>query len=184
MAIRIYAKAAEDDYDPGCSKFFGAPTLPSQWMSDFSDTTMFFCQIRLSDIADLDTHNRLPHHGYLYVFFDTEGGDYDLSPIVKYYDGDPDCIVDDFNESVPDYEHLTKDYPMEFSLCDDTQTCTRLFGEPDDYNYEDAPPKLLLQYDPLDTDIGFLSHIDGFLYLFFGEDESDFSSVTAMEEYS
>jgi hypothetical protein len=82
------------------------------------------------------------------------------------------------------FEHLTRDYLMEFSICDDRETCTRLFGEPDDYNYEDAPPKLLLQFDPLDTDIGFLSHLDGFIYLFFGEDIKDFSKIKIMEEYS
>ena len=184
MAIKITARAAEGVYDLGASKFLGNPTIPGEWLDDFSEDTMFFCQIRLSDIAHLDKENKLPKTGYLYVFFDTEGGEYDLAPIVRYYEGEPDCVVDAFNDCVADFEHLTRDYLMEFSLCDDRETCTRLFGEPDDYNYEDAPPKLLLQFDPLDTDIGFLSHLDGFIYLFFGDDMRDFSKITIMEEYS
>ena len=184
MAIKITARAAEGEYDLGASKFLGNPTIPGEWLDDFSEDTMFFCQIRLSDIAHLDKENKLPKTGYLYVFFDTEGGEYDLVPIVRYYEGEPDCVVDAFNDCVADFEHLTRDYLMEFSLCDDRETCTHLFGEPDDYNYEDAPPKLFLQFDPLDTDVGFLSHLDGFIYLFFGDDVRDFSKITIMEEYS
>ncbi|MBQ4066753.1 MAG: hypothetical protein IJD22_03810, partial [Clostridia bacterium] len=66
-AIAITVKEAPEGYDLGASKFFGTPTIPKEWAEDFDDDEMFFCQIRLSDIAELDTDNRLPHSGYLYV---------------------------------------------------------------------------------------------------------------------
>ena len=37
---------------------------------------------------------------------------------------------------------------------------------------------LLLQYDPLDFDVPFLSTLDGYAFVFFGDDEEDkFSGV-------
>ena len=60
-AIGIRVKKADDGYDLGASKFFGTPTVPEAWETDFSDTALFFCQLRLADIAALDTENRLPH---------------------------------------------------------------------------------------------------------------------------
>ena len=64
------------------------------------------------------------------------------------------------------------------------EICTRLFGVPSDWNYMDEPPKLLMQYDPLDNDMDFLDTLDGFVYLFFGENEKDLSAVTLREEYT
>ena len=73
MAIKITARAAEGEYDLGASKFLGNPTIPGEWLDDFSEDTMFFCQIRLSDIAHLDKENKLPktkcHCGYQTKFF-------------------------------------------------------------------------------------------------------------------
>ena len=67
---------------------------------------------------------------------------------------------------------------------DEDEICTKLFGNPSDWNYADVPPKLLLQYDPLDNEMDFLDTLDGFVYFFFGEDEKNFESITLMEEYT
>ena len=183
-AIGIKVKPAPEGYDPGASKFFGIPTVPLAWEGNFYDDELFFCQIRLSDIAELDKENRLPHSGYLYVFLETEDGKYHLKPDVRYYDGEPELAIDDFNAVVEGYERYTKAYLMEFSEVEEDEVCTRLFGVPSDWSYEDAPPKLLLQYDPLDNEMDFLDTLDGFVYLFFGEDETDFETITLMEEYT
>ena len=183
-AIRIKAQKAPEDYDLGASKFFGVPTVPLAWNGDFYDDELFFCQIRLSDIAHLDTENRLPHSGYLYVFLHTEDGKYHLRADVRYHDGAPELAIDDFNAAVMGYERYTEAYLMEFSAVDEDEICTRLFGNPSDWNYEDAPQKLLMQYDPLDNEMDFLDTLDGFVYLFFGENEKDLSDITLREEYT
>lgn len=183
-AIKIVTKKAPADYDPGASKFFGTPTVPLAWDGDFDDDEIFFCQIRLSDIAELDKENRLPHTGYLYVFLYTEDGKYHLGADVRYHDGEPELAIDGFNAAVEEYERYTEAYLMEFSEVDGSEVCTRLFGVPSDWNYVDEPPKLLFQYDPLDNEMDFLDTVDGFVYLFFGEDEGDFDSITLHEEYT
>ena len=183
-AIKIISKKAPERYDLGASKFFGTPTVPGAWQEDFYDDEIFFCQIRLSDIAPLDTENKLPHTGYLYVFLHTEGNKYHLRADLRYYDGEPDMALDDFNTVVEGYEQYNEAWLMEFSETDENDICTRLFGVPSDWNYVDAPPRMLLQYDPLDNDMGFLDSLDGFVYLFFGEDEKDLHAVTLWEEYT
>lgn len=183
-AIKITVKKAPDGYDLGASKFFGTPTVPLTWKEDFYDDDMFFCQINLSDIKEFDKDNALPHTGYLYIFLHTNGGDYDLKADVRYFDGEPELAIDDFNATVEEYERYTEAYLMEFSEAGEGEDCTRLLGVPSDWNYEDEPPRLLLQFDPLDSEMGFLDHIDGFLYFFFGKDEKKFESVTLVEEYS
>ena len=85
-AIKITAKKAPEPYDLGASKFFGTPTVPLAWDGDFYEDEIFFCQIKLSDIAHLDTENRLPHTGYLYIFLHTEDGKYHLGADVRYHD--------------------------------------------------------------------------------------------------
>lgn len=184
MAIGIKVKKAPADYDLGASKFFGTPTVPLAWETDFYEDEIFFAQIRLSDIAPFDREGRLPHTGYLYFFIDTEEGDYALEGDVRYLDGEPELAIDDFNGAVEGYEKFTEAYLMEFYEVDDSETCTRLLGVPSDWNYEDEPPRLLLQYDPLDNEMDFLDHLDGFVYFFFGEDESRFDEVTLVEEYT
>ncbi|MBE6587561.1 MAG: DUF1963 domain-containing protein [Ruminococcaceae bacterium] len=183
-AIRITVKKAPEGYDIAKSKFFGVPTIPLAWEDDFYDDEMFFCQIRLSDIAELDRENRLPHRGWLYVFIGTVEGKYRLCANVRYHDGEPELAIDDFNDSVEGYEKYTEAYLMEFSEAEEDEDCTRLFGVPSDWNYAYEPPKLLMQYDPLDNDMGFLDDLDGFLYLFFGENEKDFNSIALAEEYT
>ena len=183
-AIGIRVTAAEGDYDLAASKFFGSPTVPEEWADDFDEDILFLCQFRLADLAALDTEDRLPHTGYLYIFLDTAEGAYQLHPIVRYYDGEPDTVLGDFNEIVADYERFTQAWLMNFEAVDEDEVCTRLFGAPSDWNYEDEPPRLLRQYDPLDAVMGFLDHLDGFLYFFAGNTYRDFGNVTLHEEYS
>ena len=183
-AIRITAKKAPADYDLGASKFFGTPTVPLAWNGDFDDDEIFFCQIRLADLAQLDKDNRLPHTGYLYIFLHTEDGNYQLGADIRYHNGEPELAIDDFNAEVDEYEKYTEAYLMEFSEVEEDEICTRLFGVPSDWNYPDPPPKLLMQYDPLDNDMDFLDTLDGFLYFFFGKDETNLEQITLMEEYT
>ena len=184
MAIGIKVKKAPGHYDLGASKFFGTPTVPLAWEGDFYEDEIFLCQINLADIAQLDKENRLPHTGYLYIFLHTDGGDYNLEADVRYFDGEPELAIDDFNLEVEGYERFNDAYLMEFSAVDENEVCTRLFGVPSDWNYEDEPSKLLLQFDPLDSEMEFLDYLDGFLYFFLGKDENDLEGVTLVEEYS
>ena len=183
-AIRLKVKKARGKYDKGCSKFFGSPTLPEGLENELDNDTIFLLQIRLSDIKDLDEDNILPHEGYLYFFIDTAGGDYDLKPIVKYYKGEPTTLIDEFNAIVDGYEHLTKEYLVEFERCADDETGNKLLGVPSDWNYMEEPRRMLFQYDPLDVDMGFLTSLDGLLYFFFDGKNDDFDNISLMEEYS
>ena len=183
-AIHLKVKKAEGKYDQGASKFLGSPVLPEKWLNIFNDTTIFLLQIRLSDLKELDEGNVLPHEGYLYVFLDAANGEYDLKPIVKYYKGEPTHCLNGFNEIVDGYERFVDDYLIEFEKCDDYETGNKLFGYPNDWNYQGEPQPLLLQFDPLDSEMGFLSHLDGLIYFFLGKDLKTFKDVSIMEEIS
>ena len=182
-AIRISLKKAPVEYDLGASKFFGTPTVPLEWESDFRADEIFLCQIKLSDIAELDSDKLLPRSGYLYVFLHTGEGIYRLRPHVRYFDGEPGLAIDDFNCAVEGYEHLNEAYLMEFSETGESESCTRLFGVPSGESSREGG-RLLMQLDPLDSGMGFLDSLDGYIYLFFGENESDLSEVTLEEDYS
>ena len=184
MAIAIKVKKAPKNYDLGASKFFGTPTVPLSWDGDFYADEIFFCQIRLEDIAHLDKENALPHKGYLYIFLHTAGGDYGLVADVRYSNCEPELAIDEFNDQIEGYKRFNEAYLMEFYPVNDSEICTRLLGEPSDWNYQEKPKKLLMQFDPLDSEMGFLEYIDGFIYFFFGKDQSNFKEVTLVEEYS
>jgi len=183
-AIGIKVKKADGNYDLGSSKFFGTPTIPSAWASDFTEDEIFFCQIKLSDLSIHDKENILPHNGYLYIFLYTEQGEYALRADVRYYDGEPELALDDFNAVVEGYEQYTRAYIMEFFEADECEACTRLFGTPTDWNYDYDPPRLLMQFDPLDSDMGFLGSLDGYIYFFFNKNSSNYENIFLMEEYS
>ena len=184
MAIGIKLRAQAAEYSPEESHFFGAPLIPSAWCNDFYDDTMFFCQIRLSDLSELDSENRFSHRGYLYVFLDTSNGKYSLSPIVRYFDGEPDVVIDDFNDAVCGYEQFTQALSVEFSLVDDDFDGMKLLGVPSDWNYETKSPELLMQIDHFDEVLSFHEEIDGFTYLFFGRDTVNFTDVSLHCEHS
>ena len=157
-AIGIHVKKADGNHDPCTSKFFGAPVLPDGWPEMFSEDIIFFGQIRLSDIAELDTENKLPHTGYLYLFLDIEM--YPYQAMAYYYDGEPNVVVDDFNEAEVQFAHLNEDWLMSFEPADEDFDGTRLFGVPSS-GYE-TDEELLLQFDPLAESTGFLDNIDGY----------------------
>ena len=183
-AIGIKVKRAEGRYDPGASKFFGTPTVPANYVESFEDDEIFFCQIRLSDIAEYDKDNLLPHTGYLYVFLYTEDGKYNLRPDVRYYNGQPTHAIEGFNLDVEGYEDYDTEWLMEFYRTGEDADGIKLFGFPSDWNYVNDPPRLMMQYDPLDSEMGFLDSVDGYLYLFFSEDERDFDNINLHLEYS
>jgi len=164
-AIGIKIKKADGKHDLSASKFFGAPVIPAKWLESFSDDVIFFAQIRLSDIAELDTDNKLPHTGYLYLFLDIEM--YPYQAMAYYYDGEPNVVIDDFNEAEPRFAHLNEDWLMSFEPVDEDFDGIRLFGIPSS-GYE-TDDELLLQFDPLAENTGFLDNIDGYAYFFFGE---------------
>lgn len=182
MAIGITVKKAPERYDLGASKFFGTPTVPAAWEDTFGEDEIFFCQIHLADVAPFDTGSRLPHSGYLYVFLHTEGGN--LTADVRYHDGEPTLAFDGFNAAVDGYEQFDTAYLMAFSEAEGDAACTRLLGVPSDWPYGQEPPALLMQFDPLDGEMGFLDRLDGFVYLFFGENGHDLDGATLHMEYS
>lgn len=183
MAIGMRFKRYEDGLTPLTSKFFGSPAMPREWGDDFYDDTMFLCQINLEELAPFDTEGVFPHEGFLYIFLDTEGGEYGLLPIVRYA-RTPSAVFLDFNKEVPGYEKYITDVGIEFFITDDYEEGTRLLGYPADWPYGDEPPRLLLQIDHYDYALDFLSHIDGFTYITLGEDLESFSDVTILQEYS
>ena len=172
-AIGIKIKKADENHDPCTSKFFGAPVLPAGWPEMFSEDIIFFGQIRLSDIAELDTENKLPHTGYLYLFLDIEM--YPYQAMAYYYDGEPNVVVDDFNEAEVQFAHLNEDWLMSFEPADEDFDGTRLFGVPSS-GYE-TDEELLLQFDPLAESTGFLDNIDGYAYFFFGEGKERINGI-------
>ncbi len=172
-AIKIHLTKAEGEYDLGTSKLFGAPTIPTEWADKFDDSIIFFGQIRLLEIAELDTENRLPHSGYLYLFLNTES--YNYTAQAEYYDGEPDMVVDDFNELDEEYAHLTQAYLMSFEEADEDCDGTRLFGVP--LSEPDEDGELLMQFDPLDESTGFLEEIDGYGYFYFGKGKNKLSGI-------
>lgn len=184
MAIRIKAKLATSTYDPGVSRFLGSPVLPEEYLNMFDDTVLFLLQINLEEIAEFDPENVLPHKGYLYFFLDTAEGEYNLKPIVKYYPGYPENVVDDFNSVVPGYEDYVDEYLIEFSKCDDYETGNKLLGKPNDWNYQDEPKKLLFQFDPLDSDMQLFDYMDGLFYFFFEGKTDEFDKISLKEEIS
>lgn len=173
-AIGIKIHKPEGEHDLGASKFFGAPVLPVGWPDRFSDDVIFFAQIRLTDIAELDTENKLPHTGYLYLFLDVEMiSRYQV--MAYYYDGEPNVVVDDFNEIEPQFAHLNEDWLMSFESVDDAADGIKLFGVPTS-GYE-TDENLLLQFDPLAADTGFLDNIDGYAYFFFEKDGNNTDDI-------
>ncbi len=177
-------RKAEGDYDLGASKFLGSPVLPESLEKAFNDNTIFLMQLRLEDIKDLDKENKLPHEGYLYVFLDVSNSEYSMKPIVKYTKEEPTVCLNGFNDIVDGYERFVDDYLIEFEECDDYEGGNKLLGLPNDWNYADDPKELLLQFDPLDSEMGLFDHLDGLIYLFLGKDRKTFKDVKLMEEIS
>ena len=74
MAIKITTMSCADNLQ-GKSHWWGFPDLPKdvEWPCRSDEELLtFICQIRLEEIADLDTDNRLPHNGMLWFFADLD----------------------------------------------------------------------------------------------------------------
>lgn len=183
MAIGMRLKPSEAPLSPERSKFFGSPTMPIEWGDDFYDDTMFFCQINLEELAPFDTAGFFKKDGFLYVFFDTEGGEYSLLPIIR-YSNCPTAIFDGFNSEVVGFEQYTNEVEIEFYETDDYADGMRLLGYPTAWQYGEEAPRLLMQIDHLDAGLGFLDHLDGYTYLALGDDVDGFSDVTLIQDYS
>ena len=65
---------------------------------------------------------------------------------------------------------------MTFEAADDAADGIKLFGTPSSGYQSDTA--LLLQFDPLAYDTGFLENIDGYAYFFFGEDARDIDALS------
>ena len=179
IAMKVRKVEPGEEIDEGCSKFFGSPTVPESLKDPYPDDGVFFAQIRCEDLGDLDPECRLPHEGYLYFFLDAEmyPSD-DLYMMVNHTLEEPKYILDDYNEEC-NIKGLTDTYIITFEKVDAGYEGTKLLGYPsNDVDDSDDRSGLLLQYDPLDFDVPFLSTLDGYAFVFFGDDEEDkFSGV-------
>ena len=159
----------------GSSRFWGNPDLPSPVVyptyigEDGQEWEyQFVCQINLSDIADLDVENRLPHKGLLSFFakIDHYLGRFDDGSGISGYISDPadvkvlyfPDVTDDFQEAVlvdDDEEWLN---PAEFeikferTLPDIYHEDHALFAEPTHREWDTWDPpfedwQILLQID-------------------------------------
>ena len=74
MAIKINIRPTVEDL-AGKSHWWGFPDLPEafEWPCNLEgDLLTFICQIRLDDIAGLDSEDKLPHKGMLWFFADLD----------------------------------------------------------------------------------------------------------------
>ena len=178
-AIRIKLQKAERGYDPSASHFFGSLAIPGKWRDEMHDEMIFIGQIRLTDIADLDEENRLPHTGMLYFFLDVENSSAEepAEAVVRWYDGEPNAILDDVNVDSPFPETMDEAFMMEFEPCEPDAAGMKLFGEPS--GLQEGHGRLLLQYDPSDLpEVSFLQTAERCACFMFGEDESRLEDVT------
>lgn len=174
IALKVKKVKKGQKIDESSSKFFGSPLLPEHLRDCYLDDGVFFAQINCEEIAEFDTDNRLPHKGYLYFFLDAEMyPDDHLYMIVEHSLEPPTFLAKDFNEASP-IKGLNDAFIITFEKVDSDYDGTKLLGAPSGYTDErDDYPGLLLQYDPLDFDVPFQSSLDGYIYVFFGEDENN-----------
>ena len=186
-AIRMQLFQPQGEYDPCLSHFFGNPAIPA-WMEDeIEEDEVFLAQIRLRDIAALDTENLLPHEGWLYFFIRAEDGSAwtRKEAVVRYSKVEPQVVLVDFNAESTIPEGLNEAWLIDFAALEEAEASgMKLLGEPYDWIYADPAPSLLLQYDPLDSPSAFLSEMDGVAYFFFGEDRENFTDAVWHAEYS
>ncbi len=144
--IGITVEKAHGEYDPGTSKFFGSPTMPEEWLSDGTvcDDDFFFCQLKLSEFAKYDTHDLLPHKGFIYIFLSEKDGGF--IPNIRYCEEEPDTLIDDFNAGFDNYGDIETEYSIDFFETDNSADGTRLL-------IENGAETDLLQYDPLDDNM-------------------------------
>ena len=175
IAMKVRRVEPGEEIDEGCSKFFGSPCVPESMKDDpYPDDGVFFAQIRCEDLKDLDPECRLPHEGYLYFFLDAEMYPSDqLFMMVNHTTEEPKYVLDDYNEEC-NIKGLTDTYVITFEKADAGYEGSKLLGYPSN-NVDDNDDRgaLMLQYDPLEFDVPFLSTCDGYAYVFFGDSEEN-----------
>ena len=172
--IGITVEKAHGEYDPGTSKFFGAPTMPEEWLSDgtINDEDFFFCQLKISEFKKYDTAGLLPQKGFIYIFLSFEDGRF--IPNVRYCTDEPDTLIDDFNAGFDFLGDTDAEYSIDYFETENAEDGTRLIAE-------DGEKVILLQYDPLDDNMpSFLADTEKIAYLTILKDDLkklDFSRV-------
>lgn len=157
--IGITVEKAHGEYDPGTSKFFGAPTMPEEWLGDgtVKDEDFFFCQLKLSEFKAHDKNGLLPQVGFIYIFLTFEDGNF--TPNVRYSNTEPDTLIDDFNAGFDFLGDTDTEYSIDFFETDSCEDGTRLLVENDE-------KVILLQYDPLDDNMPtFLADTEKIAYI-------------------
>ena len=172
--LGITVEKAHGEYDPGTSKFFGAPTMPEEWLEDgtINDEDFFFCQLKISEFKSFDKEGLLPQKGFIYIFLSFEDGKF--IPNVRYCNSEPDTLIDDFNAGFDFLGNTDAEYSIDFFETDSHEDGTRLL-------VEDKENVILLQYDPLDDNMpSFLADTEQIAYLTVAKEDLkklDFSKV-------
>lgn len=172
--IGITVEKLHGDYDPGTSKFFGAPTMPEEWLADgtVGDDDFFFCQLKISEFKKYDTDGLLPQSGFIYIFLSFTDGKF--IPNIRYSASEPDTLIDDFNAGFDFLGDTEVDYSIDFFETTDCEDGTRILSN-------DCGKTVLLQYDPLDDNMPqFLADTEKIAYITVDEDDIkklDFSNA-------
>lgn len=157
--IGITVEKAHGEYDPGTSKFFGAPTMPEEWLSDgtVGDEDFFFCQLKISEFKAFDKSGLLPQMGFIYIFLSFENGKF--IPNIRYCKDEPDTLIDDFNAGFDFLGDTDTEYSIDYFTSDSCEDGTHLL-------IEDGDKIILLQYDPLDDNMpSFLADTEKIAYI-------------------
>lgn len=172
--IGITVEKAHGEYDPGTSKFFGAPTMPEEWLKDgtVGDEDFFFCQLKLSEVKMLDKDGTAPQTGFIYFFLTFNDGVF--TPNVRYCADEPDTLIDDFNAGFDFLGDTETEYSIDYVEKNDVKDGTGILGI-------DGDKFTLLQYDPLDDNMpSFLANTEKIAYFTMRLDDFkrlDFSNV-------
>lgn len=175
--IGITVEKAHGEYDPGTSKFFGAPTMPEEWLSDgtINDEDFFFCQLKISELKKFDKDGLLPQKGFIYIFLSFEDGKF--IPNIRYCNSEPDTLIDDFNAGFDFLGDTDTEYSIDYFETDSAEDGTRLIVENDDN-------VILLQYDPLDDNMpSFLADTEKIAYISIAKDNFKKLDFTKAEFY-
>lgn len=175
--IGITVEKAHGEYDPGTSKFFGAPTMPEEWLSDgtINDEDFFFCQLKISELKKFDKDGLLPQKGFIYIFLSFEDGKF--LPNIRYCNSEPDTLIDDFNAGFDFLGDTDTEYSIDYFETDNAEDGTRLIVENDDN-------VILLQYDPLDDNMpSFLADTEKIAYISIAKDNFKKLDFTKAEFY-
>ena len=174
--IGLTVEKAHGEYDPGTSKFLGSPTMPEEWLTDgtVGEDDFFFAQLRIAEFKKFADAALLPEKGFIYFFLcETDSG---FEPNVRYFDGEPETLIDDFNAGFDILGNdADVDYSADFTECDDNSDGTVIL-------VDDGDSIILLQYDPLDDGMPeFLADTEKLVRFRIKKDDLkklDFSKVT------